>query len=41
MDKNTAYVSIMFMFWGWIPILATGKALSWIIDSIKNFKRSK
>lgn len=41
MDKNTAYVLIMFMFWGWIPILATGIALAGIIDQIKNFKRSK
>lgn len=35
MDKNTASVLIVFMFWGWIPILATGKALSWIIGSSK------
>lgn len=40
MDNNTAQVLIVFILWGWIPILAIAKALSWIIDSIKNIKRN-
>lgn len=33
MSENTAFVIIMFILLGWIPILAFGKAISWCIES--------
>lgn len=35
MDENTAYTIVMFLILGWIPILAFGKALSWVILACK------
>lgn len=33
MDSNTAIIILMFIFFGWIPILSFGKAISWCIES--------
>ena len=35
MDKTTALTITYFLLLGWIHILATGKAISMIIDSIR------
>ena len=35
MDKTTALIITYFLLLGWIPILATGKAISMIIDSVR------
>lgn len=36
MSDNLAYVLTIFIFWGWIPVLSIGKAVSWIIESAKS-----
>jgi hypothetical protein len=36
MNENTAGVLILFIFWGWIPILAIGKSIVWIIGACRN-----
>jgi hypothetical protein len=33
MSDNTAVVLLMFIFFGWIPILALGKAISWCVKA--------
>ena len=38
MDDRTI---IAFIFFGWIPILATGKAIAWIIREIKEVRVSE
>ena len=35
MDSNTVTVLMCFIFFGWIPVLAIGKAVSWIIVALK------
>ena len=36
MDDNTLAAIMLFVFWGWIPILAIAKAVSWIGLSVKD-----
>ena len=36
MSDNLAYVLVMFMLWGWIPVLSIEKAISWIVASAKS-----
>lgn len=36
MSDNLASVLIVFIYWGWIPVLAIGKAISWIVQSAKS-----
>lgn len=36
MSDNLAYVIVMFILFGWIPLLSIGKAISWIIESTKS-----
>lgn len=36
MDENTRIVIEGLILFGWVPILAIGKAISWIIESLKN-----
>lgn len=36
MNEVTGIVLSYFIFFGWIPILALGKAISWIIEAVKN-----
>ena len=42
MDNNTvALISVcvlMFVTLGWIPILAIGKSIAWIVEAINNHK---
>lgn len=33
MDNTTALIITYFMFFGWIPILALGKSIAWIIEA--------
>jgi len=33
MDDNTSVLILMFIFFGWIPILSLGKAISWCIKA--------
>ena len=45
MDENTAKTIVctafLFCFFGWIPILAIGKVIQWILEEIKNIKERK
>lgn len=34
-SDNLASVIMVFIYWGWIPVLAIGKAISWIVQSAK------
>jgi hypothetical protein len=36
MSDNTLAFLLTFMWIGWIPILAIGKAISWIVLAVKN-----
>lgn len=36
MSDNTAMVISLLIFWGWIPILALGKAISMIVSANKS-----
>lgn len=35
MDDVTCLIICYFIFFGWIPILAIGKAISWIVEACK------
>ena len=35
MDENTRSVIAIIVLFGWIPILAIGKAISWCIQAFK------
>lgn len=36
MSDNLACVLVIFIFFGWIPVLSFGKAISWIVESAKS-----
>ena len=36
MNEVTGCVLMYFIFFGWIPILALGKAIAWIIEAFRN-----
>lgn len=33
MDSNVAFIVVLFIFFGWIPILSIGKAISYVIEA--------
>lgn len=42
MDDNTTLIILMFIFFGWIPILAFGKAIAWCIkENKRNINKEK
>lgn len=38
MNSNTSLIIFSFIFFGWIPILAIGKAIAMIIEAYKNIE---